>query len=122
MKILEMKLNNNEGKALAYGKLELEGCFEVPFKIYDGQYGLWVKTGMSYKNEKTDKWVSTIWTNKNDKSKAIEAEVIKAYEEKMKGEGQRLDDLHSSVADENVRAAASVLPEVQSFTSEDIPF
>jgi len=121
MKILELKLNA-QGKALAYGKLELEGCYETSFRIFDGQYGMWVSVGHNYKNPKTDKWVSSLWTNKNDKSKAIEGEILKAYEEKMKSEGQRLDDLHSAVADENVRAAESVVPSVQNFTADDIPF
>jgi len=121
MKILELKIAG-EGKALAYGKLELEGCFETPFKIFDGQYGMWVKVGHSYKNEKTDKWVNSLWTNRNEKAKAIEEEITKRYEVEMQNRGDEIVNNNKMVAEENVRAAASVRPEVQNFTADDIPF
>jgi len=122
MKLLEFKLSEEPGtKTLGTGKLLFDGCLEIPFRLFDGQFGPWLKVGMSFKN-KEDKWINTIWQLKNDEMNKMTERVVAEYTATVQKEGGRLDDLHSKIVDENVRAAASVTPEVQNFTSKDIPF
>ena len=113
MEIVKAELVNENG-VLMKGKGLFENFLETPFKLRDGQYGVWAIFGMSFKGL-NDKWINSAFSKKGDAYNHAASQIEEHYRDLMNETGKTLE---TAVTNEPAVEVATGT----TFTAENIPF